>query len=132
MTRILLFVDRTTQGFVWLFDPRSPWELMMRINTAQLRLGETIQPNDERPQSAMIHYEFDMISVAYIPPPADLTETMYRALFGYAHDQTPAEIAVILCLDEKEVYCLLDEVRCRLHMPDLWEMRKEAISSGIA
>jgi hypothetical protein len=110
-TRILFFYDLPKPGYLWLEDERPARELMMLVNTRQVRIGQGRVLLDHRPQYAMALHEFSMISVSLTPPPFALTQPLYSLLWALAGGQTAEEMASEFALSPHYVQERLGDLR---------------------
>lgn len=121
MTEILLFYEVPIPGFARLTEAYPPRELVKRINTDQLRVGESYLRLETRREHAMMHPEHSTVSVVFTPRLAQLTPLMYQMLILASDGVSSAEIGAKLWRSDRMVEDMLEEIRCRFEMPSLMD-----------
>ena len=103
MTPILLILTTDFTACSWHEDSRSMRELVMAINTGQLRVGEDTFQKMEA-QSACALPELGVVVVTDEPPLVSLTPRLFQALWNIADGKTASELAGELKISPRTVY----------------------------
>lgn len=131
MTHILLVIEPKCFATGEYEDPRPPREVVMLVNTGQLKIGGGWLRIDGYEQSACYLPDVELVLVEFYPPDIRLSPRLYEVLFALADGKRAEETAREMGIKPRTVYFHYNELKERLGAANRTEIIVKAIEYGL-